>query len=357
MTRRCSVAAPGKLYIAGEYAVLAPGGAAVLIALDRFVTVHARANDREEITVTSDHTGGSPVLLDAPSTALPYVSAAADAVRQYARETGRGPIGADIEIVSELDDPETGTKYGLGSSGAVTAGVVQALAALHPDGLSRDTQLKLALLAVFAADPRGSGGDVATSLLNSRSDASPHWPTGWVEYRSPDREQLTRWRESVGIAETVDREWPGFTAAPLPAPRGREVAVGWTGRPASSTELVRSLRSAVSPARFAEFGRRSDACVQRLVDALRGDVRADVDTAVTEAGRLLREIGDDAGVPIETPPLTRLRTVAESLGAVAKTSGAGGGDCGIALVDPAVRADLHRRWRDADVTPLDLHVL
>src|SRR5699024_8772835 len=33
------VAAPGKLYVAGEYAVVTPGQPAILIAVDRYVTV------------------------------------------------------------------------------------------------------------------------------------------------------------------------------------------------------------------------------------------------------------------------------------------------------------------------------
>ena len=32
--------APGKLYIAGEYAVVEPGQPAVLVAVDRYLTVH-----------------------------------------------------------------------------------------------------------------------------------------------------------------------------------------------------------------------------------------------------------------------------------------------------------------------------
>ena len=34
-----SQSAPGKLYIAGEYAVVEPGHRAVLVAVDRFITV------------------------------------------------------------------------------------------------------------------------------------------------------------------------------------------------------------------------------------------------------------------------------------------------------------------------------
>ena len=39
--RGATGSAPGKLYIAGEYAVVEPGHRAVLVALDRFITVRA----------------------------------------------------------------------------------------------------------------------------------------------------------------------------------------------------------------------------------------------------------------------------------------------------------------------------
>ncbi len=39
------------------------------------------------------------------------------------------------------------------------------------------------------------------------------------------------------------------------------------------------------------------------------------------------------GLVIETPQLSQLCDLAQTYGAVAKSSGAGGGDCGICLVD------------------------
>ena len=44
------VKAPGKLYIAGEYAVTEPGYKSVLIALDRFVTATIEEADHYIIT-------------------------------------------------------------------------------------------------------------------------------------------------------------------------------------------------------------------------------------------------------------------------------------------------------------------
>ena len=46
------VKAPGKLYVAGEYAVTEPGYKSVLIAVDRFVTATIEAsNEVEEVFI------------------------------------------------------------------------------------------------------------------------------------------------------------------------------------------------------------------------------------------------------------------------------------------------------------------
>ncbi|RFT22161.1 hypothetical protein CG394_08170, partial [Gardnerella vaginalis] len=46
---------------------------------------------------------------------------------------------------------------------------------------------------------------------------------------------------------------------------------------------------------------------------------------------LLKDLGEITGTLIETPKLTRLIEVANGAGLPSKTSGAGGGDCGIAI--------------------------
>ena len=65
-----------------------------------------------------------------------------------------------------------------------------------------------------------------------------------------------------------------------------------------------------------------------------------------------------SGITIETPQLRRLAEIAQEHGAVAKSSGAGGGDCGIALCPPETG---HRRHvappgRRPSIHPLDLSV-
>ena len=68
----------------------------------------------------------------------------------------------------------------------------------------------------------------------------------------------------------------------------------------------------------------------------------------------LRELGEKSGVNIETEDLKKLSEAANSKGAAGKLSGAGGGDCGIAVsfsrdVSQAVR----NAWEESGIHIVD----
>jgi mevalonate kinase len=63
------------------------------------------------------------------------------------------------------------------------------------------------------------------------------------------------------------------------------------------------------------------------------------------------------GIPIVTPALARLVAAARRVGAAAKPSGAGGGDCGIALATSAAQAAAVRAaWQEEGVLPLPVRL-
>ncbi len=353
---------PGKLFIGGEYAVLEPGALAVLVAVDRYLTVRISPVAGIRRTVTTAPAGPEPVELvrsganvvavaDDPAVAgaLRHVRAAVELVERYALERGCALLGFELDIRSELDDRGTGRKYGLGSSGAVTVGLIRALTRLYRFELDDDALLRLALLTALTVDSRCSGGDVAASLFG-----------GWVAYRAPDRPRVLEHlaRPDTRLADLIERPWPLLSATRLPPPRELRLEIGWSGEPAVSSGLVARLRAGVAgnPAAYDRFVAGSNACVAALVTGLEAGDDAAVAAAVAAAGALLRSVSELAGVIVETPALAALRHAAETLGAVAKTSGAGGGDCGIALVDPAAASQLRRRWRAAGIVPLGLQV-
>ncbi len=348
--------APGKLFIAGEYAVVEPGHPSVLVAVDRYITVTLTPSEGKG-SISSDQYGKLPVVwrrqggtmvLDHDHRPFDYVLTVIQTVERLVTELGIPLRFYDLAITSELDDVN-GRKFGLGSSAAVTVATVRVLDELYGLRLGPLEQFKLALLATVQIAPMASGGDVAASLFG-----------GWIAYSAPDRAALRRRLDGgAGIGELVGEEWPHLTVRNLRAPSSVELLVGWTGEPASTTRLVDELqgRKQREESHYAEFLDGSRRCVDGLVAALARDDAEGVKSRIREARALLASLSASAGVHIETPELAQLCAAAESIGAAAKSSGAGGGDCGIVLADSgAPIGELLRRWEHHDIRRLDLAV-
>lgn len=370
--------APGKLYVLGEYAVVEPGHRAILIAVDRYVRVEARP--AEEVgTLFSTGTdrslswrhSGDVVDVDEDTVGFyRYLIAALNAVEGLRREKGITARHYELHVSSHLDDAATGTKFGLGSSGAVTVAAVAAIGAIYDLGLTPDQVYRLAMIATVQVTRTTSGGDIAASALG-----------GWVSYASPDRQWLFDASRERSVAELLDAPWPGLRldrldeldpdgddravpstagfAEPGDVESAEEspltVRVGWTGEPADTPELVGRLRK--DTALPADLLDRSDDLVERLEHALTSGNTDNVADIVAAARALLGELAQQRASIIETPELTELVESALKTGWAAKSSGSGGGDCGIA-VGPAGRDDreLERAWISANIRPLPLRV-
>ena len=363
--------APGKLYIAGEYAVVEPGHRAVLVAVDRFITARVAPAEHAGRISTALHGTCSRTwyrrpedgAMEVEERAGDHVVPAIRLVEQMVREAG-GPLRLfDLDVSSELDDG--GRKLGLGSSAAVTVATVRAVAGFHDLPLNDLAVYKLALLANESVQPIGSGGDIAASAF-----------TGWIDYTSPDRRWLRRTSGRTSVGELVRMDWPclGIRRLEPPSPRLR---VGWTGEPASTPRLVAGVRArtrgtgqaahaartartahaAPAYAAYAAFLRASESCVGSLARALREDDGRAIAGRIEESRRLLSDLSRTSGIVIETPRLRRLVDIARGFGASAKSSGAGGGDCGIALCPPGTDADaMCSAWEASGIRPLDLSV-
>ncbi|MFC6012115.1 phosphomevalonate kinase [Nocardia lasii] len=348
-----SCRAPGKLFIAGEYAVVEPGHLAVLTAVDRYATATvSAATDTEHITLGSDLDGGITLscgrhgdeLIPTSDPVVPpafsYVFAAVSVVHRLLVERGVPIRPFRLDVRAELGDAD-GRKFGLGSSAAVTVAVVAALDRFFALYLDHMDRYRLAMLATIAVNPRASGGDVAVSTWG-----------GWLAYRSPDRAQVADILARDGVEAALRAPWPGLSVRPLPTPDELTLQVGWTGNPASTPGLVARLGGDRST-----FLAHSEQCVQRLVTAIDTGDAAATRTEIDRARTLLVGLDDDSGLGIMTPRLRALCAAGAAVGAAAKPSGAGGGDCGIALIErtrPAAIAELTGRWISAGIRPLPL---
>ncbi len=322
--RRVTASAPGKLFVTGEYAVLA-GAPALLAAVDRRALVHialepgAGALEAESLAEGTRRVIHDPEREPLGGGDAGAVLAALRIVRAAMPSLAAMRAQVVVDTRTFLAD---GEKLGLGRSAAtVTAAVAAFLAGVGRHDRGEILEAALAAHALFQ-DGRGSGADVAAAARG-----------GVLEFR----------RDGARVA---------VTARALP--RGLHLLVGWSGEGGATDPMLQRFAAGASAPRSL---RELSAAAERAAAAVeRGDGAALLD-AVASTADLLARLGDEVGIPIVTPALARLVAAARRVGAAAKPSGAGGGDCGIALATSEAQADAVRAaWRAEGIVPLPVAI-
>ncbi|HTR50547.1 MAG TPA: hypothetical protein VMJ10_07565 [Kofleriaceae bacterium] len=289
--------APGKLILAGEYAVL-DGAPALVVAVDRRVVARGgRA------------TGTSPFLI-----------AVAD---ELAARLGADHPAARAALAIAVDSSacyEGVQKLGLGSSAAVTVAAT-ALALGSTDDRAALFEIAAAAhaRAQRARGTPGSGADIAAAVYGgvisyaSRHVAPLVWPAGVA---------LVPFFTGVS-AETV--ELVGRVAA---------------ARAANATAVDAALRAITSASSLAVL-----ACNRARVPE---NAATGLLAALALAATAVDQLAVASRVPLVPACVSDARAALAPLGGTAKTTGAGGGDVAIAVVPAHVdRIAIERRIADA----------
>ena len=347
--------APGKLYIAGEYAVVEPGHPAILVAVDQFITVSLEKSENVG-SITSFQYGNLPVLwkrendrlvLDKRENPFHYILAAIRLTEEYAKEQEKELSFYHLTVDSELDSSQ-GKKYGLGSSAAVTVATVQALCRFYGITDSKNVVFKLAALAHLSVKSNGSCGDVAASVYG-----------GWLAFTTFDRDWVAEQQEQKTVKELIEMEWPHLSFTPLTPPKDLRLVIGWTGSPASTSHLVDEVttKRRQDAMAYETFLKESKQCVNTMIQAFQEGNVEEIQQQIRNNRQLLLKMSQDTSVTIETPALSKLCKMAEEFNGAAKSSGAGGGDCGIVIFNRKEGLlSLITDWEKEGITNLPLHV-
>ena len=227
--------APGKLYIAGEYAVLEQNCPAILVALNSFVRVtiaksigttgiiHSKQYQQDSIHWTRQ---GTKMVIDNRDNPFEYILSAINFTEQFALEQSIPLALYDLHVNSDLDSAD-GKKYGLGSSAAVTVATVKAILAFYQIEASNDLIFKLSALSHYSVQKNGSAGDIAASVYG-----------GWLAYQTFDKDWLKAELEVKTLSEVVGEAWPGLKIQVLTPPEDLHLVIGWSQKPASTSRLV-----------------------------------------------------------------------------------------------------------------------
>ena len=236
------------------------------------------------------------------------------------------PFAIDIRGKMERE----GKKFGLGSSGSVVVLVIKAMLAFYERPADREILFKLASAVLLKRGDNGSMGDIACIVSEDL-----------VLYQSFDREKVADWLEKEDLQTVLARDW-GFLNASVEPVLTFDFLVGWTKEVAVSSHMVKQIKDNMN----ASFLQASKETVANLVKALQKGQEETIIDLLEQASQLLEGLSSD----IYTPSLRQLKNASRDLKAVAKSSGAGGGDCGIALsFDQDSTTLLKKRWADLGI--------
>lgn len=348
--------APGKLYIAGEYAVVEPGHSAIIVALNQFVTASIEPTTKKVGNIISEQfqndvlswrRQGNKMIVDNRDNPYHYILSAISITEELASLLDKKLMTFNLYISSELDSKD-GKKYGLGSSAAVTVATIKALAKFYQINLNKELLFKLAAIAHLDVQGNGSLGDIAASVYG-----------GWIAYQSFNRDWLSSIRRTQDLETILKTTWPNLKIELLTPPSDLELLIGWTGSPASTSNLVDQVASTSyqESTHYTQFLRDSEICIQDLISGFKNGDSVAVQHAINQNRILLKKLSTFSGVLIETPELLKLREIASQFNGVSKSSGAGGGDCGIVLINKNENiSGLKEAWSNNSITPLNLDV-
>ena len=344
--------APGKLVIAGEYAVLegAPGLAvAVDVQAEARITSLAGSGNQLVIPDTGETfrfrwvadsaprwEGNSPGALGLPLEACVEILTAQGLLPRAGDLPACRVELATAAFHQNLADGQR-VKLGLGSSAAIVVALTGALVKLAAGpALPRQS-----LIAICCEAHRrlqggsGSGVDVATSVTGGAVA---------IEF-SPQ----------PGPAGAMPPA-PVPQAYPVSWPRRLGLVAVWSGQSASTPAMLARLQAfrEREPTGFVAHMGRLGANAGQAVAAWRAEDLSGLLSAITGYESGLRQLDKVAGLGIFSPVHERLREIAVQHGAVYKPSGAGGGDFGIALTDSrTVEQKLQAAYAAAGFSVLD----
>ena len=314
----------GKLYWAGEYAILESGQLALIKAIPIYMKAEITFSDSYRIY--SDMFDYAVDLT--PNLDYSLIQETIALVQDFLADRGQTLRPFSLEIRGKME--REGKKFGLGSSGSVVVLVIKALLALYKLSVDQDLLFKLASAVLLKRGDNGSMGDIACIVAEDL-----------VFYQSFDRQQVAAWLQEENLATVLERDW-GFSISQVQPGLECDFLVGWTKEVAVSSDMVKQIKQNINQ----NFLSSSKEMVAALVEALEQGEAEKIIEQVETASQLLEGLSTD----IYTPSLRQLKEASQDLHAVAKSSGAGGGDCGIALsFDEQSTETLKNRWADLGI--------
>ena len=295
----------GKLYLAGEYAILEDYASALITSVPKKITVFV---EKSNTTTIFDTINKTSVGLFEENSNFTLVQQFIQFLTEY---TNSDKTFA-LTIFNELHSDDK--KYGLGSSGAVLVAISRAILSFENITYNDLTIFKLVALFNIKHNLSGSMGDVAASIND-----------GITFYQKFNAEFVNEMiRQDKSVKEIINTNWDGLLIEKIHPKADLIVLARWTGEAVDTKEHVKLWKQHKDNYKeeFKVFVETSNHLVKTLKDNL---VETDASNALNTINKLrenLLYLESFSKIPMETNAMKNYIN-SHSAG---KQSGSGSGD-------------------------------
>jgi phosphomevalonate kinase len=310
--------APGKLFLAGEYAILKPDGEAIILPAKKGIHVDVIARKTSRI-INRQYPKESQRFKDISEVKNPYIRLGMEVVRQLLALKKRRWKNFTLTIDSELVAKQG--KYGLGSSGALTVAIIGSLLQFFRIKFNETMLFQLAVIATIHNYQDTSFGDVACSSFRQP-----------IHYRKfyPDFMPLIK---TMSVQTLLKTPWQGLMIKPIHKSFTKPLVI-YSGKSASSYSFVQKVLPFVT----ADWVKTSNTFIQEW---LTHPSPISIEKLLSH----LKKLAVMSHAPIFIPSIHQIIRIANRHEGIAKFSGAGGGDCVIAFIPQTKQAGFLRELK------------
>lgn len=317
----------GKLYVGGEYAVLFEGQSAIIKNINIFM--YGEIFFSSKYKIKSDMYDYSVNLENDKNYSL--IQETIIVMNEYLLKKGREIQPFHLEITGKME--KNGKKYGIGSSGSVVVLTVKAINELYNLNLTKDMLFKLATYVLLKRGDNGSMGDIACISYENL-----------IIFCGFDKNKIREDIKKMDMLDVLNENW-GYKIEEINCNIDCEFLVAWTKEPSISSEMIKKVKGNIDK----NFLEKTEKNVLELKNAFENGDKSQIIENIKNIGSLLYKLDKDIYNE-------KIKNIVESqidLEIIAKSSGAGGGDCGIAIsFNENHTKIIEKRWSERDIEVL-----
>jgi phosphomevalonate kinase len=317
MRSKATFFAPGKLFIAGEYAVVNGISHALLIPTSVGIKVQVRKTMNMHIR-NVQYPSLSQSFTWISEIKQPLIRLSFEVLRQFLGEQHMELIPCSLKIESSISSQHI--KYGLGSSGALVVASLGALLKFHGLKLSSMDLYKLSVRAMIDHQTSSSFADLAVSSFKK--------PLLYHKFNQDIHTQI----KTLSVQNTLGLNWDGLIIQPVKDHRLFHPLVIFSGVAASSSDFVGQVLSHLT---ITEGQTINNIVLQYQKQPIR--------TTITQAKEWLVDLEQKSQQRLCVEPIQKILSIAEQYNGFGKFSGAGGGDCVLVYFEEADREKQFRK--------------